>query len=121
MVEINTTAATVLDRESVTLYCKATGKPHPTLTWTIAGSPVVLSNNAILTTGPLKRNDTINDLIQYQCTASNGVERPTTAFTKITVYCEYDLHSEGIMESFFKQESMTKKGSLIKFETSNAA
>ena len=48
-------------------------------------------------------------MIQYQCTASNGVERPTTAFTKITVYCEYDLHSEGIMESFFKQESMKKK------------
>ena len=98
-----------MDGESVTLYCNVTGKPHPTLTWTIAGSPVVLSNNAILTTGPLNRNDTINNMIQYQCTASNGVESPTTAFTNITVYCEYDLHSEGIMESFIKQESITKR------------
>ena len=93
MVEINETAATVVEGESITLYCNATGKPDPTLTWTKDGNPRPLSNNAVFNTGILNRNDTINNIIRYQCTASNGVESPATAIANITVNCKYELHS----------------------------
>ena len=83
----------MVEGKNITLYCKATGKPHPTLTWTKVGNAGTLSNNAVLNTGILNRNDTINNIIQYQCTASNGVERPATAIANITVHCKYELHS----------------------------
>ena len=89
MVEINETAATVVEGESITLYCNATGKPDPSLTWTMGGSPVVLSNKTVLNTGILNRDDAIDNIIQYQCTASNGVEGPATAVANITVHCKY--------------------------------
>ena len=92
MVEINETAATVVEGESITLYCNVTGKPDPTLTWTKVGNPRPLSNNAVLSTGILNRNDTINNIMQYQCTASNGVESPATAIANITVNCKYKLY-----------------------------
>ena len=92
MVEINETEATVVEGESTTLYCNVTGKPDPTLTWTKVGNPRPLSNNAVLSTGILNRNDTISNIIQYQCTASNGVESPATAIANITVNCEYKLY-----------------------------
>ena len=97
MVEINETAATVVEGQSITLYCNATGKPHPTLTWTMGGSLVVLSNKTVLNTGILNRNDAIDNIIQYQCTASNGVESPATAVANITVHCKYCLHAQGIV------------------------
>ena len=77
--------------ESITLYCNATGKPDPTLTWTKVGNAGPLSNNAVLNTGILNRNDTTNNIIQYQCTASNGVESPAKAVANITVHCKYHL------------------------------
>ena len=92
MVEIKETAATVVEGESITLYCNVTGKPDPTLTWTKVGNPRPLSKNAVLSTGILNRNDTINNIIQYQCTASNGVESPATAIAVITVNCKYKLY-----------------------------
>ena len=88
-VEVNKTAATVVEGESITLYCNATGKPNPTLTWTKDGSLGALSYNAILNTGILNRNDTINNTIQYQCAASNGVESPATAVANVTVLCKF--------------------------------
>ena len=83
--------------KSITLYCNATGKPDPTLTWTKVGNAGPLSNNAVLNTGILNRNDAINNIIQYQCTASNGVESPVTAVTNIIVHCKYHLHAQGIV------------------------
>ena len=83
----------MVEGKNITLYCKATGKPDPTLIWTKVGNARPLSNNAVLNTGILNRNDTINNVIQYQCTASNGVERPATAIANITVQCKYELHS----------------------------
>ena len=91
MVEINEAAATVVEGESITLYCNATGKPDPTLTWTKVGNRTPLSNNAILNTGILNRNDTINNIIRYQCTASNGVESPAKTVANITLHCKYHL------------------------------
>ena len=88
-VEINKTADTVEEGESITLYCNATGKPDPTLTWTKVGSLEALSHNAVLNTGILNRNDTINNITQYQCTASNGVESPAKAVANISVLCKF--------------------------------
>ena len=97
MVELNETAATVVEGESITLHCNATGKPEPSLAWTMGASPLVLSNKTVLNTGILNRNDTINNIIQYQCTASNGVESPATAVANITVHCKYCLRGQGIV------------------------
>ena len=83
--------------KSIALYCNATGKPDPTLTWTKVGNAGPLSNNAVLNTGILNRNDAINNIIQYQCTASNGVESPVTAVANIIVHCKYHLHAQGIV------------------------
>ena len=90
----------MVEGKSITLYCNATGKPDPTLTWTKVGSAGPLSNNAVLNTGILNRNDTINNIIQYQCTASNGVESPAKAVANITVHCKYHLHVQGIVSGY---------------------
>ena len=79
----------MVEGKSITLYCNATGKPDPTLIWTKVGNAGPLSNNAVLNTGILNRNDTTNNIIQYQCTASNGVESPAKAVANITVHCKF--------------------------------
>ena len=89
LVEINKTADIVEEGESITLYCNATGKPDPTLTWAKVGSLEALSYNAVLNTGILNRNDAINNIIQYQCTAINGVESPAKAVANISVLCKF--------------------------------
>ena len=88
LVEITTTFETVVEGQSITLYCNATGKPKPTITWTKVGFAEVLANNATFVTGTLNRNDTIDNTIQYQCTGSNGVENPATDVANVTVHCK---------------------------------
>ena len=90
----------MVEGKSITLYCNATGKPDPTLTWTKVGNAGPLSNNAVLNTGILNRNDTINNIIQYQCTASNGVESPAKAVANITVHCKFHLHEQGKVSGY---------------------
>ena len=36
----------------------------------------------------VSRPGTIDNMIQYQCTASNGVESTATAMVHVTVYCK---------------------------------
>lgn len=88
LVEINTTFETVVAGQSITLYCNATGKPQPTITWTKVGIAEVLANNATFVTWTLNRNDTIDNTIQYQCTGGNGVENPATDVANVTVHCK---------------------------------
>ena len=90
----------MVEGKSITLYCNATGKPDPTLTWTKVGNAEPLSNNAVFNTGILNRKDTINNIIQYQCTASNGVESPAKALANITVHCKFHLYVQGIVSGY---------------------
>ena len=76
------------------LKCNASGKPRPTITWTKLGTSEVLSNTSSLTIVNVSRPGTPDNMIQYQCTASNGVETPATATVNVTVHCEYSENNQ---------------------------
>jgi len=87
-VDIYTTTTNVLEGNNITFLCNASGKPQPSLTWTKRGSSEVLSNTSTLTIVNVSRPGTPDHMIQYQCTASNGVGTPATATVNVTVHCE---------------------------------
>ena len=78
----------LVEGDNITLTCNASGKPQPVITWTKLGSPEVLSKKSSLTIVNVSRPGTPDNMIQYQCTASNGVETPATATVNVTVQCE---------------------------------
>ena len=49
---------------------------------------MVLSKTSSLTIVNVSRPETPDNIIQYQCTASNGVETPATVIATVTVHCE---------------------------------
>ena len=79
----------VVEGHNTSLTCNVSGKPYPTITWTKRGSSVVLSNTSSLDVVNVSRHDATDNIIQYQCTASNGVGTPATAMVNITIYCKY--------------------------------
>ena len=79
----------VVEGHNTSLACNVSGKPEPTITWTKQGSSKVLSNTSSLDVVNVRRHDATDDMIQYQCIASNGVGTPATATVNITVYCKY--------------------------------
>ena len=87
-VKIHTVKETVVEFANITLTCNVSGKPHPGITWTRLGSSEVLSNTSSLTIVNVSRPGTPDNMIQYQCTASNGVEKPATATVNVTVNCK---------------------------------
>ena len=87
-VEINTTTAIVVEGNNIALFCNKSGKPDPVVTWTRLGSSEVLSNMSLLTVANVRRPGNPDNLIQYQCTASNRVENPAIAVVNVTVYCK---------------------------------
>ncbi|XP_078379803.1 hemicentin-1-like isoform X4 [Oculina patagonica] len=84
-VEVSNTALIVLEANNISLTCNASGKPQPSITWTKVGSLDVLSNTSSLTIVNVSRPGTPDNMIQYQCTASNGVETPAAATVNVTV------------------------------------
>ena len=87
-ITIHKISDTVEEGDNITLTCNASGKPRPVITWTKPGSSVVLSNTSSLTIVKVSRPGTPDNMIQYQCTASNGVETPATDIATVTVHCE---------------------------------
>ena len=88
---------TVEEGDNITLTCNTSGKPQPVITWTKLGSSEVLSNTSLLTIVNVSRPGTPDNMIQYQCTASNGVETPATDTTTVTVHCELVFLNEYCM------------------------
>ena len=80
---------TVVEGGNITLTCNASGVPYPLIRWTRIGQSTVLSQNSLFTVANVRRPGTPNNLIQYQCTASNGVESPASAVANVTVYCKF--------------------------------
>ena len=80
---------TLTEGGNITLTCNTSGVPSPAITWTRIGQSGVLSQNSSLTVVNVRRPGTPDNMIQYQCTASNGVESPATATANITVHCKY--------------------------------
>ena len=74
--------------DNITLTCSACGKPPPFITWTKLGSSEVLPSTSSLTIVNVSRPGTPDNMIQYQCTASNGVGTPARNITNVTVHCE---------------------------------
>ena len=82
---------TVKEGDNITLTCNILdGIPDPAITWREVGSTSskVLSNTSSLTIVNVSRPGTPDHMIQYQCTASNGVETPATATVNVTVHCK---------------------------------
>ena len=79
---------TVIEGSNITFSCNASGKPEPVITWTKVGGSKVLSQSSSFTVMNVSRPGTPDNMIQYQCTASNGVEKPATATVNVTVHCK---------------------------------
>ncbi|XP_068686462.1 hemicentin-1-like isoform X2 [Montipora foliosa] len=86
-VKVNPTSSVVVEGHNITLNCMASGRPEPVLSWTKVGeSGQVLSENPSLILSNVRRPGTLDNMIQYQCTAENGVENPAFAIANITVH-----------------------------------
>ena len=81
--------AIAVEGKNLILICNASGKPKPSITWTKVGSSDVLSTDAQLPIVNVSRPGTPDNMIQYQCTANNGVGTPATATVNVTVHCKY--------------------------------
>ena len=86
--EVIPQTVTVIEGGNITLVCNISGVPAPSILWTQIGSSKVVSHNSSLTIVNVCRPGTPDNMIQYQCTASNGVETPATATVNVTVQCE---------------------------------
>ena len=90
-VNVHPTSSVVVEGHNITLNCVASGRPEPVLSWTKVGeSGLVLSENSSLVLSNVRRPGTLDNMIQYQCTAENGVENPAFAIANITVHCKYN-------------------------------
>ena len=80
-----------MEGDNVALYCNKSGKPDPVITWTRLGSSKVFPSTSLLAVENVRSPGNSDNLIQYQCTASNGVENPAIAVASVTVYCKSAL------------------------------
>ena len=87
-VEISNKTATAVEGDILNFTCTASGKPQPKIAWTKVGSAIVIADTASVSV-IVDRPRTVDNVIQYQCTASNGVETPATATVDVTVHCKY--------------------------------
>ena len=87
--EVVPQTVTVIEGGNITLICNISGVPAPSILWTQIGSSKVVSHNSSLTIVNVSRPGTPDNMIQYQCTASNGVETSATDTANVTVHCKY--------------------------------
>ena len=86
--EVIPQTVTVIEGGNITLVCDISGVPAPSILWTQIGSSKVVSHNSSLMIVNVSRPGTPDNMIQYQCTASNGVETPAMATVNVTVHCK---------------------------------
>ena len=79
---------TVIEGSNLNLFCNATGKPAPNITWTR------LSENKVLFVGNPWHIVNINRTYSgaYRCVADNGVPSPVNSTISVDVLCEYTLY-----------------------------
>ena len=87
---------TVLEGDTVTLFCNATGNPKPSFSWTIDGLPVNITvhsrisftaDNKQLTVENVNKTDSHH---KYRCLARNSIGTITSYAASLTVQCESD-------------------------------
>ena len=86
-VEISNKTATAVEGDRLNFTCTASGQPKPNIAWTKVGSTTVITDTPSVSF-IVDRPGTADNMIQYQCTASNGVKTPATATVNVTVYCK---------------------------------
>ena len=89
LVSVSPEKVTIAEGNKLLLTCNASGEPEPSISWTRIGSSNVLSVSPSLTIVNVSRPRTEDNMIQYQCTVSNGVGTPATATVYVTVVCKY--------------------------------
>ena len=79
---------TVSEGSNLSLFCNATGKPTPNITWTR------VSKDEVLFVGNPWPIANINRIYSgtYRCTANNGVPSPVNSTISVNVLCEYTLY-----------------------------
>ena len=79
----------VREETNLQLYCEATGKPTPNITWTKLLEDG--SNSGVLQHGPTMdfTNINRNDSGTYHCTAYNGFGNPVSRSVNVDVTCKY--------------------------------
>ena len=87
--EISNTVLIAVEGGNLSLSCNASGKPAPVITWIQVGDSEVLAQGSSISVVNITRPGTPDSMIQYQCTASNGVESPVKAVANVTVHCKY--------------------------------
>ncbi|XP_020602478.1 hemicentin-2-like [Orbicella faveolata] len=74
---------TIIEGSNVTLFCNASGKPGPNVTWTMEngndGGEVSFENPWVI------KNVSRNDIGTYRCTANNGVGNPVSRILYVNV------------------------------------
>ena len=78
----------VTEGQNVNLICNTTGIPPPSIEWTKVNDTTVLSNTSVLTLYNVTRPGTLNETVQYRCTAKNGYGDPAHAVATVGVECE---------------------------------
>ena len=88
LVRISKTILTIVEGSNVTYY-PAMLLENTIITWTRVGDSKVFPQRSSITVLNVSRSGTPDNIIRYQCTASNGVESPVEAVAKVTVHCKY--------------------------------
>ena len=83
--------ASVVEGENLTLICNTTGIPPPSIEWTKVGDSTVLSQKQLLSLYNVQRSGPLNVIIQYRCTAKNGIGIPASSTADVQVLGEYIL------------------------------
>ena len=82
---------TVTEDSILNLFCNATGKPAPNITWTRVLEDGT-SSKVLLGNPWSSENITRNFTGQYRCTADNGIGSPVNRTIYVDVLCEYTLY-----------------------------
>ncbi|KAM7442287.1 Hemicentin-1 [Porites harrisoni] len=77
---------TVVEGDNIFLTCNTSGIPSPLIRWVRIGQSGVVSQNSSLTVVNVSRPGTPDSMVQYQCTASNGVGSPAVDVANVTVH-----------------------------------
>ena len=88
---------TVVEGANITLTCNTNGIPFPLTQWMRIGQSGVVSQNSALTVVNVRRPGTPDNMIQYRCTASNGVDSPTSSVANVIVHRKYNPQPTSIL------------------------
>lgn len=83
-VEISNKTATAVEGDRLNFTCIPYGKPVPSVAWIKVGTADEIGHTPSLSV-LVTRPETQDNMIQYRCTASNGVGTPATATVNVTV------------------------------------